>query len=356
MNTQSTDFLLQGPFGDPDALRTDLEVFHTGLVDMLGRSTGVNMPVVNESLLGRSIWRTHLDKAFKACVIRQDPGAAREILQQGVLLLSRTGDQIEFPVHDKSYNLAGNWTQLEPGLLQIHAVQNDLLPHNMVPIDATRDHAAKVAEGVKLLVAALGELAVTTMRSVSGALIIECDAIGSAFIVPVPEVSILNQSLLGDPVAVADAVIHEACHQKLYDLIAVRRLLKPGYGGPGERTYTIPWNPVNGKRRRMDSLMILSALHVYAHVMALIISLARMGYRHPTVSADLETYWRRARFFWLIAEKGSMSEDLGPDAAAMLDWLIDTFRRHAYDMRTLGRPIDNTYLRDAERQAVTTDV
>lgn len=353
---QSAISLLHGPFGDPDALRKDLAAFHTGVSGILREATGTLVPEPAGSVLARSVWRTHLDQAFKAAVVRRDIDESRRVLDQGADLLRELSDPPELRCGDHGYRLARGWLGSAAGDHQVRLVQRDLRPHTVTALEASHTHVHQVTQGIDLLFKALGEVAAGVVDGVQGALVVRCEAIGSAFIAPVPVVSVLNESILADPVAVADAVLHEACHQKLYDLMAVRHLVKPGYDDRTAHTFAIPWQPVNGRRRRMDSLRILSALHVYTHVMALMISLARSGYRHPSVTASVEEYWGRARFFWLVAEEGPIAEDLGPDAALMLDWIFDTFSEHTHEMHKLGYEIDDTFAPEARAQVMTAHV
>lgn len=348
--------LLQGPFGDPDALRKDLAAFHSGVNGILHEATGTPFPEPAGSVLAHSVWRTHLDQAFKAAVVRRNIDESRRILDQGADLLRELPDPPELACGDHRYGLARGWLTSAAGDHQVRLIQRDLQPHTVTPLDAGQIHVHQVTRGIDLLFQALGEVAAGVVDGVQGALIVRCEAIGSAFIAPVPVVSVLNESILADPVAVADAVLHEACHQKLYDLMAVRHLVRPDYDDRTAHTFAIPWQPVNGRRRRMDSLRIVSALHVYAHVMALMIALARSGYHHPSVTASVKEYWARARFFWLVAEEGPVAEDLGPDTASMLDWIFEIFREHTHEMHRLGHEIDNTFASDARSQVMNPHV
>jgi hypothetical protein len=355
MAQRSTAVLNDGPFGDSNALRHDLQVFHTGLVDMLREVTGTRLPDSGQSLLRQSIRRAYLERAFKACVVQRDTTEATRLINEAAILLDETSEEAEVAAVPAVYALAANWGESRAGRLLVELIKNDLAPHPVAVLDATPVQAMDVARGIHLLIEMLGELATGTLACVSGTVILDSDTVESAFIVPVPAVSVMNRNILSDPVAVADAALHEACHQKLYDLMATRHIVQSGYDYLKGPLFEIPWTPINGKRRTMDAVRIVSTLHVYAHAMALLIALADSGYEHPTVADRLSDYWRRSQFFWTIAESGALDRGLGPDGQAMARWLTEIFHLHAQDMQDLGHGLDDAFGRDARRQVEALD-
>lgn len=81
-----------------------------------------------------------------------------------------------------------------------------------------------------------------------------------------PGALFLSGPALRDRLAAAEALLHEATHQRLYDLMLCRRLYAPG---PGP-TVLPPWYAgESGHAARWPVDRVLAALHVYVHVATL---------------------------------------------------------------------------------------
>lgn len=346
---ESIAVLQSGPFGDSEGLGRDLAVFHDGLADILAHATGVDLAAAGD-MIEASVRRGALDRASKAFLAHADTAAARAVLSDAAALLGEPAEGTYcLPVRD-GYSVATHWSDTPAGRRLLDDVAQDLSPHAVAFEDASPEHAARLRAGVDLLTEAVGGLAQSALGRVSGALLVDSDAIESAFVVPAPQVSVLSTRVLGDVVATADGMFHEACHQKLYDLIVTRRIVQPGFDFLQGPLFTIPWNPVGGRRRVMDCLRILSTLHVYTHLMAFFIALRRLRFPHPTAAERLAEYWGRARFFWLIAASGALDPALGPDGRAMTRWLVSVFELHAEDLSALGVGVDRTHDADTHAQ------
>ncbi|MFJ2821931.1 hypothetical protein ACIO7M_12540 [Streptomyces toxytricini] len=345
---ESIAVLQSGPFGDADGLGRDLATFHDGLAEVLTGTTGVHL-AASDDMIAASVRRWALDRAAKALLVHADTATAATALSDAAKLLEEQPGAASCLPAGEGYAVATGWSGSPAGRRLLDNVAQDL-PHAVTFADGTPEHAARIRAGVELLATTTGGLARSALAGVSGALLVDSDTIESAFIVPAPRVSVLSTRVLDDVVATADAVFHEACHQKLYDLIATRRVVRPGFDFLQGPLFTIPWTPVEGQRRVMDCLRILSTLHVYTHLMTFFIALRRTRFDHPTAEERLAEYWGRARFFWLLAASGALDPALGPDGRAMVRWLVTVFDRHAADLADLGTGLDTTHDADARAQ------
>ncbi|OEJ93161.1 hypothetical protein [Streptomyces thermolilacinus] len=340
--------LQSGPFGDSGGLGKDLATFHDGLAEVLTHATGVSLPAADD-MIDASLRRWAMDRASKALLVHADTATAAAVLSDAAALLEgpRGGARC-LPVAD-GYALAADWSDSPASRRLLDNVAGDL-PHAVTFTDVTPRHADRLRAGVALLTDTIGGLAPSTLAGVSGTLLVDSDTIESAFVVPAPRVSVLSSRVLDDVVATADALFHEACHQKLYDLIATRRVVRPGFDFLQGPVFTIPWSPVDGRRRVMDCLRVLSTLHVYTHLMAFFVALHRQRFPHPTAAERLTEYWGRARFFWLVAASGALDPALGPDGRDLTRWLVSAFELHAAALADLGVGVDHTHDADAQRQ------
>ncbi len=92
----------------------------------------------------------------------------------------------------------------------------------------------------------------------------------------------VRRSRLNSPWAVAESLLHESIHSKLYDLVAGHTLV-PSDGGAVSVPVVIPWRPSRlSAANRFNARRVLAAFHVYVHL-ALLSTVAER--RAP----DLET-------------------------------------------------------------------
>ncbi|PJC98011.1 hypothetical protein GQ37_013085 [Janthinobacterium sp. BJB1] len=139
----------------------------------------------------------------------------------------------------------------------------------------------------------------------------------------------LNQELIGNPWWLAEHLLHEALHQKLYDFRHGHSLLAPGYArADGARVCSL-WNaPDDDGNQYWDAHRTLAAFHVYVHL-ALLCLLAE---RHETALAPLygpigqhmsgsRRAIDRARYLGEQLHSTSWPE-LGLAGRHMTDWLL----------------------------------
>lgn len=341
-----------GPFGGAAGIHADMAAFSEIASELLHAHTGLRppSPAQDGALIEHSVARSTTLDSFRALHGRKDPAEAARILRRGAQLFASAVPQTQRAVPGHTYALATDWSAVEAGRALRAVISEDLaVPHGYVA--ATPQHVRAVGNGLRLIKAAVGEFGASIVSSVRGAVLIEDSIIESAFIVPAPFVSVLNTQVLASPLKTADAVLHEAAHQKFYDLLVCRRLVNPDYDYLGGALFGIPWNPVAGERRRMDCLRVLSTIHVYAHLLELLLSVWD-GSLSDRDECDgmLTEYWQRAQFFDAAVRSGVVRSALGPDARAMVDWLAAIMDTHRETLAAAGRDADGPYTADALEQ------
>lgn len=313
--SEIVEALSRGPYGDPIGLAQDVRTFYEGLSEMLDQVTGITLERTGDTLVGRSIRRAYLDRAFRAAA-GADTKAARRLLHEGQELLR----SVPASPDTEGYRLAGDWSSFAAGRVLTKAVHAELTPRAVEVLPASESDVRRVGDGAALLTGALGELASTTLDCVAGAVLFECGTVTSVFMPTVPEISGLNRAVLGDPVALACAMYHEACHQKLQDLIATRQIIPAHHDYTRGTLITLPWGLVNGQRRDMEALRALFAFHVYVHLTSFLVEHARStgdGYKAERLSEA----WERCRFFWTLMKSGAMDGDFADDGRDLICWL-----------------------------------
>jgi hypothetical protein len=92
-------------------------------------------------------------------------------------------------------------------------------------------------------------------------------AVQSGSIRAIPGAIFLSPHHLRTPWAVAEALLHECAHNKLFDLYLTRLVLEPGYDCRHARTIHARWKKSTLMQRNLWPLdQALSACHVYVHL------------------------------------------------------------------------------------------
>src|SRR5262249_47503729 len=151
----------------------------------------------------------------------------------------------------------------------------------------------------------------------------------------VPGVIFLAQARLEDPWYVAEHLIHEALHQKLYDIRHSHSVLLRDFGHETREGDDTPprvislWNAEDPPgANRWGPSRTLAALHVYAHLAVLGLladeacdagaDLPARSDAAGTVSAA--SSFRRAVYLGREL-MGEYRDELGPGGVALVDWL-----------------------------------
>lgn len=139
---------------------------------------------------------------------------------------------------------------------------------------------------------------------------------------------LLNRSL-DSPWCVAEHLLHESMHLKLYDLLDGDTLIPSGGGRYVERPVVTPWNPSKlSGANRWHSWRVLAAFHVYVH-MALLSTVAErrapeLEVTYGPLSGMVESHRARARARYLghqLRAQALCWDELGPVGQGLVDWL-----------------------------------
>lgn len=123
---------------------------------------------------------------------------------------------------------------------------------------------AVLEDALQIVVSAHPSLAAATLAHNSVVVLVEGDhAFESASNAMIPHAIFVNRTVLADPVRVAEIILHECVHQKLYDLYLLHPLLPPGYDPDSASTVFPPW-----QRERWSYDRAFAAAHVYVHIAA----------------------------------------------------------------------------------------
>lgn len=183
-----------------------------------------------------------------------------------------------------------------------------------------------------------------------GGLVVRDCNFESSFVAGAPCLVLLNEDLLDDAVLLADALLHESCHQKSFDLMGVRSIARDHTESTVE-PFTLPWNWVNGAPRTMSPIRMLSAMHVYVHLLAFhcYAIVAGLHSRYELV----EEYIHRCGFFVRVAQLSGLDPDLGPDGRKMVNWLTAAYQDQVHLLADMGFTVESPWAHTAEIQAAS---
>ncbi|CAD6556838.1 tRNA 5-hydroxyuridine methyltransferase [Paraburkholderia kirstenboschensis] len=138
----------------------------------------------------------------------------------------------------------------------------------------------------------------------------------------------LNRQILRNPWCVAEHLLHEALHQKLYDFRHGHSLLDPDFSGEDAPKVCSLWNAEElNKANHWDTHRTFAAFHVYVHLSLLASQAERRAEAlEPTYGPfkgliDSRKALERARYLGEQLSE-SCSRELGIAGKRMLDWLM----------------------------------
>jgi HEXXH motif-containing protein len=146
----------------------------------------------------------------------------------------------------------------------------------------------------------------------------------------VPGTVFLTPRALCTPLDAAEALLHEACHKLLHDLILTRPILRLGYSPKQSPTITAIWNPSfpwNPNRWPIDRALL--AAHVYVHLALFFKTVcetgAGMASPRDLPGTSAPEVWRRVTYdrarYLLRHLVASAGEELGQFGFELVDWL-----------------------------------
>ncbi len=144
----------------------------------------------------------------------------------------------------------------------------------------------------------------------------------------IPGVFFVRRSRLDSPWAVAESLLHESIHSKLYDLVTGHTLVRSG-DGTGSVPVVIPWRPPRlSGANRFDARRVLAAFHVYVHL-ALLSTVAErrapeLEATYGSVSGMVGSHRARARARYLghqLRVQAGCWDEIFTIGQGLADWL-----------------------------------
>ncbi len=144
---------------------------------------------------------------------------------------------------------------------------------------------------------------------------------GSCTLRTLPGVTMLSTELLQDPAETAEALLHEAVHDKLADLCAYLPVLPVGYSDDtAPRLLCPPWR--EDLAGGWPVWVVLSAAHVYVHLIVL------RGRNHVEASRPTNAYataHERADFLTAGLLRADVAGSLRPKGCDVVAWMRASF-------------------------------
>jgi hypothetical protein len=169
----------------------------------------------------------------------------------------------------------------------------------------------------------------------------------------------LNQELIGNPWWLAEHMLHEALHQKLYDFRRGHSLLAPDYAREDGAKICSLWNaPDDGNNHYWDAHRALAAFHVYVHLTLLCLLAeqqeAALAPRYDPIGQHMldkqlapstqaqQQNWPQARqrvlqALWPLAQDDATMKRRGyPQAQALIAQMVQLSSRQLAALGALG--------------------
>jgi len=202
--------------------------------------------------------------------------------------------------------------------------------YGTVPCTPSAADIERLAAGARLLNELLPELGPSAL---SHSRVVACvpsagafTGVGSSSQFHLGGVIFLSRAL-GTPWWIAEHLLHESLHQKLYDFRHGHLLMQLDYGHGNERPVLTPWNPSRLAGANLwNEMRVFAALHVYVHLALLAIvaerRAAELESEYGPFRGMLESHRALARANYLARElKERCWGKLGPAGSALAEWL-----------------------------------
>jgi predicted O-methyltransferase YrrM len=308
------------------------------LLDAVTRSpTGDHRRLLCETTLRSAIWHAHKHLALGAPrgprLLRLTDCAA--ILRTAARYVEQGGT--DTPLQDGSLVPLGHkahhgwiWRDEHPDDIYGRALRELVIErYRVAPSTPDANTIETIQAGARLLEDLLPSLAPSALHH---AHIVACVPTSKLFIGSGSRSDLAGmfflRERLGSPWWVAEHLLHESIHLKLYDLVA-GQTLGPADGGTSSGPVVIPWRPSRlSGGNRFDARRVLAAFHVYVHL-ALLATVAES--RAPQLEAtygplagmvDSHRALARARYLGhQLRVQPLCWDDLGPIRRGLADWL-----------------------------------
>ncbi len=203
--------------------------------------------------------------------------------------------------------------------------------YEALPVAPTEDERAQVARGIALLEELLPDLAPSALHHAHLVAVVPGEGfwtnVSSASQFDLGGTLFLGRSTL-TPWWIAEHVLHEALHQKLYDFRHGHTLLGAEGADVTRRPVCSLWNsPRLNDANRWNVHRVFAAFHVYAHLTLFAMRVEQRGeelapeYGPVRDTVDSLRAFERA---WYLGErlKNDCWEELGTAGRQMVDWLL----------------------------------
>lgn len=172
----------------------------------------------------------------------------------------------------------------------------------------------------------------------------------------IPSTIFLSPSPLRTAWHAAEALLHEAAHKKLSDLVLTRSVFRKGFDSEKASLIRATWNRhLSWNSANWSTDRALFAFHVYIHLalffeMAAAANVERHGFGAPPLSFHGERAKALDRATYLGAKLRSDSGDLGPDGRQLVTWLSDVLGLfgHEDDVAVIRRLLLDCYDRETQ--------
>ncbi len=172
----------------------------------------------------------------------------------------------------------------------------------------------------------------------------------------IPSTVFLSPSPLRTAWHAAEALLHEAAHKKLSDLVLTRSVFREGFDSENARLIRAPWNRhFSWNSANWSTDRALFAFHVYVHLalffeMAVATNVECHRFGAPPPSFHKERTRSLDRATYLGAKLRSDSADLGPDGRQLVTWLTDVLTTfgHEDDVTVFRRLLLDCYDRETQ--------
>ena len=172
----------------------------------------------------------------------------------------------------------------------------------------------------------------------------------------IPSTIFLSPSPLRTTWHAAEALLHEAAHKKLSDLVLTRSVFREGFDSEQANVIRATWNRhLSWNSANWSTDRALFAFHVYIHLalffeMAEATNVERHGFGAPPASFRRERVKALDRATYLGAKLRSDSGDLGPDGRELVKWLSDVLRLfgHEDEVMVVKRLLLDCYDRETQ--------
>jgi len=140
----------------------------------------------------------------------------------------------------------------------------------------------------------------------------------------IPGMIFLSVDDLTTPWRVAEAILHEATHEKLFDLYLTASVLGPEYNALTSPRIKVPWNESHELQSNEWPVdQALAALHVYAHLA--VFAKASAGLNNAASDLEERSIYRGSFLAEHLAEYADST--LGASGRRLIQWCCDFLER-----------------------------